>query len=188
MCYRKNFENGIVIVNPFGIQRQYDFEHIYYKLPGTQDRNHNDGKAIKHILLEPFDAYILLNSPPQETSSSISAKLSLRKFNFPPGSRFFLNGLVQGGNEDMLVDIYVALDLNGLYFPNYYFYPTWSPEIDYVTIDLNKHRQFYFNILNFCLPSEIPSIGPLSFWLILTRHNTTDLLYDPVQLFFELGY
>lgn len=62
--YRRDFQNGIVLVNPKGNgARQVFLEDDYYKVNGTQDRSVNNGQQVRSVTLQDRDGIILLRSP-----------------------------------------------------------------------------------------------------------------------------
>ena len=63
--YRRDFENGIVLVNPKGNgQREVTLEGDFFKIKGTQDPKVNDGSTVRKVTLKDRDGIILLRAKP----------------------------------------------------------------------------------------------------------------------------
>lgn len=63
--YRRDFANGIVLVNPKGNgQRTVTLEGEFVKLKGTQDATVNNGATVKQVTLKDRDGVILLRKAP----------------------------------------------------------------------------------------------------------------------------
>lgn len=59
--YRRDFSNGIVLVNPKGNgARQVFLDQAYVKLRGTQDKAVNDGSTVRSVTLQERDGIVLL--------------------------------------------------------------------------------------------------------------------------------
>lgn len=57
--WRRNFENGVVLVNPTKSTRTVTVETGLRRLDGNQDRNVNDGSAARVVTLAPQDGIVL---------------------------------------------------------------------------------------------------------------------------------
>ena len=68
------------------------------------------------------------------------------------------------------VDEYIILDVYG----EYYFYPTWTQDIDKVTFTMEQ-GPYSHNVLNFVWPSGAGSAQGIVFWGALCYANTFDL-------------
>jgi hypothetical protein len=63
--YRRDFENGIVLVNPKGNgQREVTLEGDFVKLKGTQAASVNDGSTVRKVTLKDRDGIILMRVKP----------------------------------------------------------------------------------------------------------------------------
>ncbi len=63
--YRRDFEKGIVLVNPKGNgTREVTLEGDFVKIKGTQDPKTNDGSTVRKVTLQDRDGIILLRSKP----------------------------------------------------------------------------------------------------------------------------
>ena len=63
--WRRDFDNGIVLVNPKGNGSQtVTLEGPYIKIKGTQDPQTNDGKTVTSVTLKDRDGIILLRPKP----------------------------------------------------------------------------------------------------------------------------
>jgi hypothetical protein len=63
--YRRDFENGIVLVNPKGNgAREVTLDADYVKLKGTQDPSVNDGSTVRKVKLQDRDGIVLMRVKP----------------------------------------------------------------------------------------------------------------------------
>jgi hypothetical protein len=63
--YRRDFEKGIVLVNPKGNgSREVTLEGDFIKLKGTQDPKVNDGSTVRKVTLQDRDGIILMRVKP----------------------------------------------------------------------------------------------------------------------------
>jgi hypothetical protein len=63
--YRRDFENGIVLVNPKGNgQREVTLEGDFVKLKGTQAPSVNDGSTVRKVTLKDRDGIVLMRAKP----------------------------------------------------------------------------------------------------------------------------
>jgi hypothetical protein len=61
--YRRDFQNGIVLVNPKGNgSRQVFLETDYVKIKGSQDPSVNNGKTVRSVTLQDRDGIVLLRT------------------------------------------------------------------------------------------------------------------------------
>jgi hypothetical protein len=59
--YRRDFEGGIVLVNPKGNGAvTVDLEQDYRRIDGTQDRSVNDGQLTRRVTLQDRDGIVLI--------------------------------------------------------------------------------------------------------------------------------
>ena len=61
--WRRDFERGVVLVNPGAEARTLALEADLRRLEGSQDARVNDGSAVKRLTLEPKDGIVLRRSP-----------------------------------------------------------------------------------------------------------------------------
>lgn len=82
--YRRDFQNGIALVNPKGNgARQVFLEDDFVKISGSQDPNVNNGQTVRSVILQDRDGIILMrknastapvvSNTPSQASSSVSA-------------------------------------------------------------------------------------------------------------------
>jgi hypothetical protein len=113
--YRRDFENGIALVNPKGNNNgnpiTVSLETSYLKIRGTQDPSVNDGSAVSSVTLQARDGIILLRQPSTTNTfgrttiaSTPSSGLSA---NFKRGSPF---ALAQAG---VITSLSAYMDGNG---------------------------------------------------------------------------
>jgi hypothetical protein len=68
--YRRDFQNGIVLVNPKGNgARQVFLEGEYYKLNGTQAPGVNNGQIVRSVTLQDRDGIVLMRSQAQMSTT-----------------------------------------------------------------------------------------------------------------------
>ena len=61
--WTREFENGLVVVNPTPLRQTFTGLGGYQRILGTQDPRHNNGLAVPDpFVVEPWDAYLLLRS------------------------------------------------------------------------------------------------------------------------------
>lgn len=60
--YRRDFENGIILVNPTGQDQLIELDNNYWRLKGEQAPKHNTGLLVNKVLLHPQDGIILLKN------------------------------------------------------------------------------------------------------------------------------
>jgi hypothetical protein len=62
MVWRRDFQNGIVLVNPSEVSQIVDLKGTYKKINGLQDQKFNDGSELTKITLPAKSGAILLNT------------------------------------------------------------------------------------------------------------------------------
>jgi hypothetical protein len=68
--YRRNFEKGIILVNPKGNgARTVTLEGDFVKLKGTQAPSVNSGQTVRTVTLQDRDGIILLRSSAQSAAA-----------------------------------------------------------------------------------------------------------------------
>lgn len=60
--FRRDFQNGIVVVNGTGSSTNVNLGGTFQHILGTQDRSVNNGKSVKSVSLKPWDAVLLVRS------------------------------------------------------------------------------------------------------------------------------
>jgi hypothetical protein len=69
--YRRDFDNGIALVNPRGNGAQtIQLETPYQRMSGTQDPNTNNGQTVQTVTLQDRDGIILLRTTASATSAT----------------------------------------------------------------------------------------------------------------------
>ena len=63
LVWRRDFQNGIVLVNPSYNSKTIDLNGIYRKILGSIDPKFNDGSVVTEITLRPQSGIILLKMP-----------------------------------------------------------------------------------------------------------------------------
>ncbi len=110
-------------------------------------------------------------------------QLSINGETFTSGDAFKLRTHCQAPPEITEADLYVILDVNGSYF----FWPTWTPEYDRETVELNYDRTDYFFVLDFKWPSDFSNRADgLRFWSGITDPATGSIIGNISMV--EFGY
>lgn len=60
LTWRRDFQNGIVLVNPFSVSKTIELNGTYRKILGVHDPKFNDGSTITKVTLPPQSGIILL--------------------------------------------------------------------------------------------------------------------------------
>ncbi|MEK7644083.1 MAG: putative glycoside hydrolase [Patescibacteria group bacterium] len=111
--WRRDFENGLAIVNSTDIVKSVALNGDYEKIRGTEDRAVNDGSIVSEISLNPFDGLLML-----KIFSTLDDVLftngAFARFFRPNGERvrngsFLFNDAYQGNDRLANID----LDQNG---------------------------------------------------------------------------
>ncbi len=91
---------------------------------------------------------------------------------YQKGDNFILSlEIINNTSHSLETNLFVVLDLGENFTPAYYFYPSWSPDIDYVSLHLSPKVHYpNYEILNFNVPEGVPSIS-ISFWAGLTNED-----------------
>jgi len=80
--WRRDFENGIVLVNSTNQKQDYIFsQEEFEKINGTQDRRVNNGARVNLISLEPNDGIVLLKTREEIKNSAFINGSFVRVFN-----------------------------------------------------------------------------------------------------------
>ena len=95
---------------------------------------------------------------------------------YEAGEQFILTFNCYNPLETMTLDTYVVLDIYG----HYYFYPTWTEDINFESRTYPSGETSSFTVLSFQWPSGVGSGGPFTFYGALTYHGTFELVgnYD----------
>jgi hypothetical protein len=80
--WTRQFDRGLVVVNPTLAQQTFSIAGNYRRISGTQDPAHNNGQAVGQTLtVQPCDAYLLASIPAQVSMSRTGAHLRLNVTN-----------------------------------------------------------------------------------------------------------
>lgn len=63
IAWRRDFQNGIVLINPSQMTKTVDLNGTFRKILGDQDPKFNDGSVVTQVSLAPQSGIILLNIP-----------------------------------------------------------------------------------------------------------------------------
>ena len=112
--WRRDFSNGVVLVNSTGDSQQVDLGGEFEKIRGTQDKTVNDGAIVSETSLGSYDGQILLKTI-STLSDVVFRNGDFVRFLGPKGERvrngfFVFDSKYQGG--DLVA--YIDLDGNGL--------------------------------------------------------------------------
>ncbi len=58
--WQRNYENGVVFVNPTATSQTVSFDSEYEKIHGSQDTNVNDGSIVSTVVIAPHDGLVML--------------------------------------------------------------------------------------------------------------------------------
>jgi len=108
--WRRDFENGIVIVNSTNVLQRYIFsKEEFEKINGNQDRSVNNGTIINYVKVAPNDGIVLLKRKSEIANSSFYNGNFIRVFDYS-GSQT-RNGFFSyldnfpGGSQVLKIDI-----------------------------------------------------------------------------------
>ncbi|MBN2056967.1 metallophosphoesterase [bacterium] len=105
---------------------------------------------------------------PPESGSYLLANAS----SYSPGDEFLLQVvLVNIESYGVGVQHYIVLDLAGAYW----FWPTWTPELHFVSLFLPASYVDTFEILRFTWPGGVGTIRDIRFWAALLEESTSML-------------
>ena len=60
--YRRDFQKGIILINPTDSPKSVTLEKAYIKLKGSQDPQINNGQKVKEITLNGKDGLVLIKT------------------------------------------------------------------------------------------------------------------------------
>ncbi len=99
--WRRDFENGIVVVNSTSETKNYVFtDEAFSKIDGRQDRLTNNGSKVNMISLQPNDAVVLLGHPKsggESVSDSPSVPAAVMKIQGETSVDLIKNSAFQNG-------------------------------------------------------------------------------------------
>ncbi|MBI4276521.1 VCBS repeat-containing protein [Candidatus Uhrbacteria bacterium] len=101
--WRRDFQHGIVLVNPTDTAQRIEFREDFEKIHGVQDRAMNDGAIIQEVTLAPSDGIILLRPLDILYGSSFGNGSFARVFNAKGQTTrtgfFVYDGRFRGGSD-----------------------------------------------------------------------------------------
>lgn len=101
--WRRDFENGIVLVNSTSVDRTYILEQGFEKIKGVQDVTTNSGKTVGSVTVSAHDGIILLNRLSSITGevfiNGAAAKVFDGSGNEVRNSFFTYDGTFSGGTK-----------------------------------------------------------------------------------------
>lgn len=107
--WKREFENGLIIVNSTWQNQDVDLLGEYEKLHGTQDPGVNDGSIVSDVMVSPQDGIILIRPIERIVNETFSNGSFVRIFNrFGEVYRtgfFAYDARFRGGNNVILADI-----------------------------------------------------------------------------------
>ena len=101
---------------------------------------------------------------------------------FEPGEQFILDLFLMNGGPSIVVDVYVILDVYGLF----YFWPSWEQVPDSVSTHLHSGQVEEWTILGFAWPEGAGS-GEAVIWGAMTALGSYDPLTEPDRIQFTWG-
>jgi hypothetical protein len=159
--WRRDFENGVVIVNSTEEKQRYIFKNeVLEKIRGTQDKPVNSGQRINWLEIEGKDAIILHKEMEIIYDSSFTNGQYIRTYNkdgeiirggffsylqsFPGSSQIILYDLLNDGQREQIVsyDGLVKVYKNGHEILSFRpFHPSFRGKISLAVADLNNNGQ-----------------------------------------------
>ncbi len=159
--WRRDFENGVVIVNSTNEKKRYIFNNeVLEKIQGNQDTSINNGERINWLEIKSKDAIILLKEIEIIYNSSFTNGQYIRTFNkegenirsaffsylqnFPGSSQIILYDLLNDGQREQIVSYngLVKVYKNGQEILSFRpFHPSFKGKISLSVADLNNNGQ-----------------------------------------------
>lgn len=103
---------------------------------------------------------------------------------FREGDTFSLTANLDNHGPGLTVDFYTVLDVLG----SYYFYPSWTSNLEYERINLNASDTYALTVLAaFTWPRVEGSLSGLAFYGIVTYQDTLDLASNLAYTSFGYG-
>ncbi len=103
--WRRDFENGVVLLNSTNQKRKVFLGAEYEKISGSQDRSVNNGLFVSELYLDPYDGIILLSRLGEIKNSFYANGSFVRIFNgegnLSRGGFFSYNKMFRGGVQLM---------------------------------------------------------------------------------------
>lgn len=127
--WKREFENGLVLVNSTWENQSIDLLGEYEKIHGTQDSSVNNGAIVSDVLVSPRDGVILIRPIERITNATFSNGSFVRIFNqygdvYRTGF-FAYDASYRGGNNVIVADINndgqeetIVSDINQVYIFN----------------------------------------------------------------------
>jgi len=109
--------------------------------------------------------------------------LDLNQTQYTGGDPFILDVTMYNPLAETTIDEYILLDIYGM---SYFFWPSWSEDVDYRQETLLQGQEKTHNIFNFTWPENVGSADGLKFWAAMLD-STTKELYGEFD-FVEWGY
>jgi len=122
-------------------------------------------------------------SPEPTAESEIILRLYTNKANYAPGDRFALISQTLNPYPALIVRHYLALDVAG----SYWFWPSWTPDIDFANWTIPGPGNSRFTYLDFSWPSGAGSASGITFWAVLLDPSGTELVSDLVSCQFSFS-
>ncbi|MGD2034021.1 MAG: putative glycoside hydrolase [Bacteroidales bacterium] len=88
--WRRDFEHGIALVNPYSDTAHIELEQTYWAFYGVQDPETNNGQPMTKLDLPPKDGRILLNYEPVRVENKNMNRNNAFKFYPNPASEFIV--------------------------------------------------------------------------------------------------
>ena len=131
----------------------------------------------------PTSTFTPLPNPSSTPNYFCQVDLYLNDNFFTPEDEFLLKLMVDYNYEPQIGDLYIVLDYHGIYF----FFPSWSQDIDYQEIYL-KEKHFEETILDFLWPYGAGVDSGIRFYCAILYHSSFDLMSNIDIVEFSFGY
>ncbi len=116
------------------------------------------------------------------TEPVITGELNQQYFSF--NDEFIYSVTIENPGPAISVDEYIFLDLGPQYGPfQYYFWPSWGLNIDFMTRDLHAGEALSHTPLRFQVPFVVP-MGPFRLWAAVTEAGTFSIFSIDCDIFF----
>lgn len=120
---------------------------------------------------------------PSPTPGAVVLDLILNSDYFRPNDLFELLYSIVNPGPALEVELYIILDVYGIYF----FYPTWTQDLDNELVDLPAYDSTTETVLSFTWPAGAGSANDIMFWGGMLEPGTVNLVGDIDYVSFGWG-
>ncbi|MBN2056408.1 lamin tail domain-containing protein [bacterium] len=105
------------------------------------------------------------------TPSNVECSIYTNQGHYRPNDLFVLSTSILNTGNQVTVDEYIILDVWG----EYWFWPNWGQDLNFMTRIIQPYNPMYEDILNFVWPSGAGAADNIIFWLGLLQSGTIDV-------------